>query len=101
MRFLATVDLVDALEQEKAARGPSILPMGWCTPIFIILDELGNLPISPSGGAPLFYLPSKFQLRTSVVITTNLSFSQWAEVFGGAKISTALLGRINHHCHIL
>ena len=49
------------------------------------LDELGYLPFSPSGGALLFHLLSKLYERTSVVITTNLSFSEWAGIFGDAK----------------
>jgi DNA replication protein DnaC len=101
VRFTTAVALANDLMSAAAEHRLTRVLAGWRRADLVILDELGFLPLSREGGQALFQFIADRYETAAVLITTNLAFARWTEVFGDATMTAALLDRLLHHAHIL
>jgi len=90
-------DLIEAQDERRLQRLQKLLT----SQNLLIIDELGFVPLSKSGAELLFEVISQCYERGSIIITSNLPFDEWTEVFGSERLTGALLDRLTHHVHIL
>lgn len=98
--FCTAIDIVNELNASKALNSYIRKVKCYLKPSLLIIDELGYLPIGEEGSNMLFDLISKRYEKGSILITSNLGFSKWGEIFHSGTIASAALDRLVHHCQV-
>jgi DNA replication protein DnaC len=101
VRFFTAAGLINQLTEAQASLRLSYLERGLAQMDVLIIDEIGYVPFSEKGAQLFFQVVAQSYERQSLILTTNLDFSQWPQVFGSEQLTGALLDRLTHHAHIL
>jgi len=101
VRFYTAAGLINELLEAQEMNRLSKLETWLMKQDLIVLDEVGFVPFSQRGAQMLFAFVSQKYLRGSLIVTSNLAFAEWTEVFGDPRLTSALLDRFTHRCHIL
>ncbi|MBM7867090.1 ATP-binding protein [Heliobacterium gestii] len=101
VRFVHAATLVDELLAAQAEHRLTKVEKQWRQHDLIVIDELGYIPFSKTGAELLFQFCSAFYERASLLVTSNLEFAEWTQIFGNDKLTAAFLDRLTHHAHIL
>ncbi len=101
VRFWTTASLVNDLVEAQNEHHLHRLIASALKLDLIVLDELGFIPFTPTGAQALLTFCSELYERLSLIMTTNLKFADWVQVFGDERLTAALLDRLTHHAHIL
>jgi DNA replication protein DnaC len=101
VRFLTAAGLINQLTEAQASLRLSHLERSLAQMDLLVIDEIGYVPFSEKGAQLFFQVVAQSYERQSLIMTTNLDFSQWPQVFGSEQLTGALLDRLTHHAHIL
>ena len=101
VRFFTAAGLINQLTEAQASLRLSYLERTLAQMDLLIIDEIGYVPFSEKGAQLFFQVAAQSYERQSLIMTTNLDFSQWPQVFGSEQLTGALLDRLTHHAHIL